>query len=115
MVDARKKKISDDQVGSENVNSEKVHHGVDLVSERKPGNFVEYKADGDFNRRHILNIPRIKISVQRSNRQNLRFSVGHDIGFPAIKGPWGQYGVNACPILIFQILRSPLTITLSTL
>nr|WP_320190997.1 hypothetical protein [uncultured Desulfobacter sp.] len=45
-----------------------------LVSERKPENFVEYKADKNFNRRHILNIPRIKIFAQRSNRQNLRFS-----------------------------------------
>jgi len=44
-----------------------------LVSERKPGNFVEYKAEGNFNHWHILNIPRIKIYDQRNNRQNLRF------------------------------------------
>ena len=31
------------------------------MSDRKSGDFVEYKAGGDFNRRSILNIPRVKI------------------------------------------------------
>ena len=37
-------------------------HRLDLVSERKPENFIEYKVAENFNHRHILNIARIKIS-----------------------------------------------------
>jgi len=47
------------------------------VSERKPANSVEFKADDNFNRRNTLSILRIKIWGQRRNRLNWWFSVEH--------------------------------------
>lgn len=50
---------------------------ANLVSDRKPDTLFEYKAEEIFIRRNIRAILRIKRFLQRSNRTNLRFSVGH--------------------------------------
>ena len=41
--------------------------GNDLEPEQKPKDFVEYKADENFNHMHLFNIQRIKIYDFRSN------------------------------------------------
>ncbi|RAM01735.1 hypothetical protein DO021_12425 [Desulfobacter hydrogenophilus] len=72
----------------------------DIVSERKPVNFVEYKADANFNRRNTWRISRIKICAQRINRQKLRFSVGQYIGTMVdVAGQPGQKALvlASCP------------------
>jgi hypothetical protein len=38
---------------------------LELVSIQKCDSFVEFKADKNFNRRHMVDIPRVKIFAQR--------------------------------------------------
>jgi hypothetical protein len=44
--------------------------GNELVPIKKSDNLVEIKARGKFNRRHMVDIPRIKFFVQRRYRAN---------------------------------------------
>jgi len=48
-----------------------------IVSIQKSANWVEIKAREKFNRRHMVDIPRILFFVQRRHRANWSFMDGH--------------------------------------
>jgi hypothetical protein len=47
---------------------------------QKSANLVEIKARGKFNRRHMVDIPRIQFGAQRRYRANWTFMDGHYLG-----------------------------------
>jgi hypothetical protein len=47
------------------------------VPDQKPANLVEIKAREKFNRRHMVDIPRIQFFAQRQYRANWSFLEGH--------------------------------------